>query len=212
MWTSNEPISQIECKKYTDKIKRSDNSLIQLRTNVWSDKSSQAEAKYTWCCRSLNTMQTRIIIKQFNAAINFVTKLMSANVNLESCRDIEKQYCVTETATVIWNVKIQEECKCARGKKVIGEKSGSVIVSEQDELVVNIIGKVIACKTKMWKTQEDLLIIINNVTNIIHPTAHENIFFHESGQSIHLNSKLVFSFVTHQLKDLPYNLFLRAYT
>ena len=53
---------------------------------MWSDKSSQAETTYTWCCRSVNATQNRIIIKQFNAAINFVTnKLMSANVNLESC-------------------------------------------------------------------------------------------------------------------------------
>ena len=116
--------------------------------------------------------------------INFVTnKLMSANINLESCRDIEKQYCATETATIIWNAKIQEECKYARGREVIGEKSGSVIVSDQGELAVNIIGTVTACNTEMWETQQDLLIIINNVTNITHPTAHEKNFFHESGQS-----------------------------
>ena len=125
-WTSNEPISEIECRKYLDKIKRLDNSFIQLRTKVWSDKSSQVQASYTWCCRSVNTTQTRIIVKKFNAVVNFVTnKLMSANINLESCTNIEKQYCVTETATVIWNDILQEECKYTRGTDVIGEKSGS---------------------------------------------------------------------------------------
>ena len=96
---------------------------------------------------------------------------------------------------------------------MIGEKIGSVIISEQGELAVNIIGKDSAGDTEMWETQQDLLIIINNVTNITHPTAHEKNFFHESGQGIHSTSELrVLSFVTRQLEDLSYNLFLRACT
>ena len=43
--------------------------------------------------------------------------------------------------------KNQEERKYARGKEVIEEKSGSVIVSEQGELAVKIVGKVTACNT-----------------------------------------------------------------
>ena len=53
---------------------------------------------------------------------------MSANINLESCTNMEKQYCVTEIATVIWNDKLQEKCKYTRGTDVIGEKNGSIIV------------------------------------------------------------------------------------
>ena len=115
---------------------------------------------------------------------------MSASINLESCTNIEKQYCVTETATVIWNDKLQEECKYTRGTDVIGEKSGLIIVSEQGELAVNIIGKITACHTEMWETEQELLIIINNMTTITSPTQHEHNYFHQTRQTKHTTSQI----------------------
>ena len=65
----------------------------------------------------------------------------------------------------------------------------------------------------MWETEQDLLIIINNITTITSPTQHEHNYFHQTGQIKHTTSEIaIISFVTHQLEDLSYNLFLRAYT
>ena len=74
-WVINNPMSAIECRNYLDKIKRSINTLLRLRLNVWSDKTNQITAQFTWCCKSVNSTQNRIIIKQFNAVLNFVANV-----------------------------------------------------------------------------------------------------------------------------------------
>ena len=134
---------------------------------------------------------------------------MSSNINLENCREFEKQYCITETSTVIWSEKIQDECRYNRGREVIAEKSKSFVESEQGQLAVKITGKVKECNLEMWATQQDMLIIIDNEITIISPIEHGHNFLHSSRSSYQTTNEIAMIF--YGAYKLTYELFIRAH-
>ena len=58
-----------------------------------------------------------------------------------------------------------------------------------------------------------MLLTISNQTTVTNSTQQETEYFHKIGSFKHTTSELgVLLFVTHQLEDLSYNLFLKAFT
>ena len=125
---------------------------------------------------------------------------------------MKKQYCITETSTVIWSEKIQDECRYSRGREVIAVKSKSFVVSE-GEFALTITGKVKQCKLEMWASQQDMLIIIDNETTIISPIEHGNDYSHSARSNYQMTNEIaMISYVVYQVEELTYKLFTRTYT
>lgn len=85
-WTIFKPIPEVECKQHVSQIMEIKTRLTQITYNFWSDKATQVSVEYSYCCHAYNTTQARLIRKKLEAVYNFYSlKLMSSNVNLESC-------------------------------------------------------------------------------------------------------------------------------
>jgi hypothetical protein len=210
-------ISRIECRQHVNQIIESKSKLIQISHNVWSDKATQVSVEYSYCCHVYNSSQTRLIIKKFEAVYNFhSSKLMSANINLESCNHFEKMHCATEGAIVVWNEAIATNCGYVAGNMIVAEVSNNIIVSEQGQLAVVMTGKVEThCGQNLETTDQDMLILRHEIFKVVeHPTKNmldklrldpPYIVEHTATHEGHL------AFVAFELEKLTYAMFLKNY-
>lgn len=213
-WTVFTPIPEVECRQHVSQIMEVKTKLTQIYYNVWSDKTTQVSVEYSYCCHAYNATQARLIIKKLEAVYNFNSlKLMSSNVNLESCVNLETMHCLVDGATIIWSETIKEKCGYTEGKKVTAEiSSNGMMISEQGQFAVVMVKESTHCGKKLWETDQDMLIykhpasIHNAVVNVTHPTKDLDMKLqHSTSSEGHL------AYVAYQLESLTYELFKKSY-
>jgi hypothetical protein len=212
-YTSYSSTSIEDCKRYTKQIKDKDSTFKEIFPQVYSDKSSQVQPEYQWCCTSHNISQNRIIIKQFEAIFNFHSKrIMSSNINLAQCTDMNQQSCITGSSTIIWEQQITHICAYTEGDTMTAEQCGNDIVSDQGQLAVTITTKKHLCDLLLWETNQDLFLHVDNYSSpVINPQAKVNTYLRRTDHDHTTTDIGMLSYVTHELETLTYDLFRRNY-
>ena len=89
---------------------------------------------------------------------------MSTNIDLSTCDfKLAKLYCITDSATVIWDAEVRESCAYVAGRSVIAQRSNNTVISKAGEFAVHLNKFESQCNIDLWSTDEGLYLHINKI-------------------------------------------------